>query len=439
MSETDRRLKDHLNTNQAKRERMCLEILSVQDGYTDLQPRVPKGGPDGGRDIQGFYKGELCFGAVGFVNDASDTDQHRSQIQSKFTDDLENALKFKAEKPTPKGFVFLTNVGLTPGIIGDLQKLAYGRGLSYCEILDRERLRIILDSNRGYAIRFRYLDISLSDSEQKDFFSAWADGITSLIGSGIKGIDQTTKRIQFLLESQLLLDDLGVIVKLDAPIWEVCKGEFFFQASLSLRVHSQGLVGFAFGGGTEEIVETRDEWQARGRGFAKNNQYGFGFSWIIPGTEQYLPFKEIEDRLEFPKGFDNKVGMQYVRTSGSQGILEVQRDSLYFSILSEPFLFRSQPTCKLLELHGCMILFDCSKEIADHISEILIVGGGYELLKLDRSDFTTAKGSYDRLKVPKNAKHQADSHEWITLRPSAGSSAFSIDLMHKTPKRYDWN
>ena len=222
MSETDRRLKDHLNTDQAKRERMCLEILKVQEGYTDLRPRLPKGGPDGGRDIEGMYKGELFFGAVGFVNDASDTDQHRRQIREKFSDDLENALTPKESKPTPSGFVFFSNVGLTPAIISDLQKMAYKRGIRHCEVFDRERLRIILDSNRGYAIRFRYLDISLSDAEQKDFFSAWADGITTLIGTGIEGISQTTKRIQFLLESQLLLDNMAVIVKFDAPIWEVC-------------------------------------------------------------------------------------------------------------------------------------------------------------------------------------------------------------------------
>jgi hypothetical protein len=439
MSETDRRLKDQLNANQAKRERMCLEILSVQDGYTDLQPRLPKGGPDGGRDIQGFYKGELCFGAVGFVNDASDTDQHRSHIQSKFRDDLENALKPKEDKPRPKGFVFLTNVGLTPSIIGDLQRLAYGRGIGYCEILDRERLRIILDSNRGYAIRFRYLDISLSDAEQKDFFSAWADGITSLIGSGIKGIDQTTKKIQFLLESQLLLDHLATIVKLDAPIWEVCKGEFFFQTSLSLRVHSQGLMGFYFGGGTDEIVESPDKRQTGGRELTRNGQYGFGFSSIIRDTEQYLPYKGFEDKLEYPKGVRDEDRREHIRTASSRGILDVQQHILHFTMLSEPFLFRFHPTCKLLELHRSMVLFDCSKEIADHISEIKIFGGGYELLKLDRNDFVCEKGSYDRLNVPQDGKHEADSHDWITLRPAELSSAFSIDLMDKTPKRYDWS
>jgi hypothetical protein len=332
----------------------------------------------------------------------------------------------------------LTNVGLTPGIIGDLQRLTYGRGVSHCEILDRERLRIILDSNRGYSTRFRYLDISLSDAEQKDFFSAWADGITSLIGSGMKGIDQTTKRIQFLLESQLLLDNLGIIIKLDAPIWKVCRGEFFFQASVTLRVHAKGLMGFTFGGGSDKIVESLDEWEEGGRGFAKNGQYGFCFSWVLPDTEQYMPFKEHEKKLEHPKGAANEDRMEHIRTSGPRGILEVQRDQLYFTALSEPFLFRFEPTCKLLELHGAMVLFDCSKEIADHISEIRIVGGGYELMKLDRSDLNAVKGSFDRLQVPKEGKQEADGHEWTTLRPTTLSSAFSIDLMHTTPKRYDW-
>lgn len=418
---------------------MCLEILSVQQDYTDLQPRLPKGGPDGGRDIQGFYKGDPCYGAVGFVNDATDTEQHRSAIQKKFGDDLDNALKEKEGKPVPKSFVFFTNVGLTPSIIKDLQKQAYDRGIINCEIFDRERLRIVLDSNRGYAIRFRYLDISLSDAEQKDFFSAWADDITSLIGSGIKGIDRTTKRIQFLLESQLLLDSLRTIVKLDAPIWDVCKGEFFFETTLTLRVHSQGLLGVTYGGGTRSISESLEELKKRGKRSTRNTQYGFGFSWIMRNSDQDSLFEGCEDTLEFPKGIETDNGIRYVKTSASEGVLDVQNEALSFSALSEPFLFRYQPTCKLLELHGCMILFDCSKEIADHVSEIAIVAGGYELLKLSRSDIKIANGTYDRLKVPKGEKQEAESHEWKTLRPSKMSSAFSLDLMHKTPRRYDWD
>lgn len=439
MSETDRRLKDHLNTNQYKREGMCLEILTVQEGYTDMKPRLPKGGPDGGRDIEGLYKGRLCFGAVGFVNDATDLDQHRKQIQEKFKDDLENALKPKEEKPTPQAFVFFTNVGLTPSIIDDLQKMAYTRGLSHCEIFDRERLKIILDSNRGYAIRFRYLDIPLSDSEQKDFFSAWADGITTLIGSGIEGLSQTTRRIQFLIESQLLLDHLGIVVQFDAPIWDVCRGEFFFQASLTLRVHSSGLVGFTFGGGNDRSVESLEEWRARGAAFSRNGQYGFVFSSVVPDTEQYFPFKGAEEKQEYPNNVEARSDtIKYFRTSNSRGLLRIEQDFLYFEALREPFLFRHQPTCKLLDINGCMLIFDCSKEIADHITEIMMMGGGYELLKLNKGDLHIAEGRFDRLMLPNECEQTPDSHDWVTLRPATGSSTFTIDLMHRTPRRYDW-
>jgi hypothetical protein len=85
-----------------------------------------------------------------------------------------------------------------------------------------------------------------------------------------------------------------------------------------------------------------------------------------------------------------------------------------------------------------MILLESSREVAEHIEEIAIVGGGYELLTLKKDDLQLQAGSYHRLKVPKEAKHEADSHDWVTVRPSSFSSCFSIDLMGRTPRRYDW-
>nr|WP_321444596.1 hypothetical protein [uncultured Cohaesibacter sp.] len=439
MSETDRRLKDHLNTNQAARERMCLEILSVQEDYSDVEPRHPKGGPDGSRDIQAKFKDDLCFGAVGFVNDASDAEEHRKQIKKKFKGDLNNALKEKKDSSSSlRTFVFFTNVGLTPTIITELKEYAYGKDIDYCEVFDRERLRIVLDSNRGYAIRFRYLDIGLSDAEQKDFFATWGEKINSAIGSGLSGLDRTTKRIQFLMEAQFPLDHLAAIVRLDSTIWDACKGEFFFQITLSLRVHSDGLLGITFGGCTKEIRETLAEWEARGKKHTKNAQFGFGFSSLIPDTPHHTRYVGDVEKLEHPKNIGDKVRLEYIRTSGSTGILEVNQSVLYFTPLSEPFIERFQPTCKLQELDGCMLLFESSREVAEHIEEIVIVGGGYELLTLKKDDLQLRPGSYDRLKVPKEAKHEADSHDWVTVRPSSFSSCFSVDLMGRTPSRYDW-
>jgi hypothetical protein len=127
-----------------------------------------------------------------------------------------------------------------------------------------------------------------------------------------------------------------------------------------------------------------------------------------------------------------------ILTSGGHGTLEVDKKLLHFRTLSEPFVHRLQPTCKLLELDGGMIIFDCSKEIADHLVEIVILGGGYELLKLSKADICPEQGNYERLKVPMEGKQEASSHEWTTLRPSTFSSCFTIDLIGKTPRRYDW-
>ncbi|MBI1235362.1 MAG: hypothetical protein GC188_01600 [Alphaproteobacteria bacterium] len=439
MTETDRRLKDWLNTNQVKRERMCLEVLSIQPGYFDIRPRLPKGGPDGARDMEGRHEAGLCFGAVGFVNDATDTEEHRKQIKKKFREDLASALKKrKSEAPKPTSFVFFTNVGLTPGIVENLTKHAYENSIEHCDVFDRERIRLALDSNRGYAIRLRYLDIPLSDAEQKDFFSAWGDEIGAAIGAKFQGIDQTTKRIQFLLESGMPLDHLSTRVKLNASIWEVCQGEFFFQTSLSLRLHSEGLMGLTYGGGTKEIKEPPEKSNAQKTNFRQNSQYGFGFSWILPGTPFYERFVEGVEGIERPKNHEKNGTGDEIRTLSSSGILEVEQENLFFQTLSEPFIFRFSPTCNLLELNGCLILFDCNQEIAEHIEEISIFANGYELLTIPKEKIRIEDGSFDRLRIPSEGKQQSDSHSWVTLRPSEIASCFTIDLTGKTPKRYDW-
>jgi hypothetical protein len=68
---TEERLRNHLDCNQAMRERMCLALLPLLGPYTREQPRRPKGGPDGGRDIEAVYEGRTTiWGAVGFKVDA---------------------------------------------------------------------------------------------------------------------------------------------------------------------------------------------------------------------------------------------------------------------------------------------------------------------------------------------------------------------------------
>ena len=70
---TEERLRNYLDGNQPARERLCIAILNMDRRFSDVRPRHPKGGPDGGRDIEAKYRDtELTYGAAGFVNGAND-------------------------------------------------------------------------------------------------------------------------------------------------------------------------------------------------------------------------------------------------------------------------------------------------------------------------------------------------------------------------------
>lgn len=163
---TEERLKSWLDTNQVQRERLCVNLLPLFDNYSKVEPRRPKGGPDQGRDIQAYYNGNKVFGGVGFKNSANDSTDHKRWTKKKFKDDLKVA---QEELKNLDGFVFFTNVDLTPKEIEDLKKHAFSNGIIHCEIFYRERLRQILDSIIGYGLRLQYLGIEMSQEEQVSF------------------------------------------------------------------------------------------------------------------------------------------------------------------------------------------------------------------------------------------------------------------------------
>ena len=90
---TEERLRYHLDVNQVMRERLCLAIMPLLGPYTQERPRRPKGGPDGGRDIEAVFQGStVVWGAVGFRNGGGNDDAARREAQEKFDADLSRAL-----------------------------------------------------------------------------------------------------------------------------------------------------------------------------------------------------------------------------------------------------------------------------------------------------------------------------------------------------------
>jgi hypothetical protein len=85
--QTDGRLKGYLDTNLLYREQLCLSVSAIDKRFSDVRPRRPRGGPDGARDIDAVYQGvQRVFGAVGFVNQANDSDEHKKEWEKELGD-----------------------------------------------------------------------------------------------------------------------------------------------------------------------------------------------------------------------------------------------------------------------------------------------------------------------------------------------------------------
>jgi hypothetical protein len=162
--QTEERLRYHLDSNQVMRERLCLALMPLIGPYTRERPRRPKGGPDGGRDIEAVHEGStIAWGAVGFRNGGGNDEQARRETSNKFDADLGRAIE---ENPTLQAFVFFTNVDLTPTIVEQLKEKGAAVGVSLVDVVDLERLRHALDSPEGLIARLQYLDIPMSATEQ---------------------------------------------------------------------------------------------------------------------------------------------------------------------------------------------------------------------------------------------------------------------------------
>src|ERR1700733_9105174 len=131
MPTTDERLRSFLDTNQLVRERLPADLLAIDRRFSGVKPRHPRGGRDGGVDIDATFEGRVAAVAIGFVNGAKDSDAEKSQIKKKYLEDAQSAA---AKAPRPEVFVFFTNINLTLAEKSDLQKDSAAAGIPTSEI-----------------------------------------------------------------------------------------------------------------------------------------------------------------------------------------------------------------------------------------------------------------------------------------------------------------
>lgn len=430
--ETDERLKGYLDTNQMHREQMCLAVMAIDRRFSDVRPRHPRGGPDGARDIEALFNGvQRVFGAVGFVNQATDSDAHKRSASKKFGDDLTEALK---QQPRPDVFIFFTNVNLTVGEKDALVQDAKAKGLAHAEIFDRERIRIALDNADGFSVRFQYLGIPLSEAEQATFFARWGDDIQGLITDGFGAIQRSLNRIHFLQEAALPLQHLTAILELNREYSGAEVGHFRAFAMVHLKGPVHRLLNFIFGATdkSRRLNAHTDEDLAKGdAGIAKGM---CGVQWEIRIPENLATAESGEN--ENKEGEDKEDDEERLPYEQSGSFTSVGADpvkSIRVRFEKDSFI-RLMPGPRLQDIDDSMFIFFINLGLAQKVKAIHIYANEYKLTEIGADGFYIDSSSFEP-RVPLFFTDRELADPWVRLRPKK-ASAFHIRFSEQTPKRF---
>jgi hypothetical protein len=414
--ETDERLKSFLDANQLDRERMCLAVLANDERFSNVRPRQPRGGPDGGRDIDAtFSNSQAVFGAVGFVNQANDSEEQRNRAIAKFKDDLQAA---KSSDPQVNVFVFFTNVNLTVSDESELEIFARQEGMSYAEVFDRERIRVALDSTDGLGIRYQYLRITLSEAEQAAFFGRWGADIQNLISERFGKLEKTLNRLQFLAESSVPLDNFGVALELDREYLATELGHFRAFATLRLkepkRFHFYSIFGASDNWGRIRAKSDSDlspEKNGIGQGSS-------GGHWSIDLADEDPDSEEEASITETLLSSYSQTGLAKVR-------------QIYFGFGGN-FSVRVPPYLMLRDLDEASLLLFLNRSLAERVKAIRVYGNEYLLTYFVRDKIKIAPAPAN-FRAPMHFTKDELADEWTIL--SNDLSSFRLSFSENTPTR----
>lgn len=133
---------------QAPSERMAALILD-EEGYGNIDPAHPLGGPDGGADALIQRNGETWVMAVYFPRGQKGI----QEISDKFVSDIEKA---RTKVPKPVGVAFVTNQELR---LAEREQLRTLGGETDVDLFHLERLTTILDRPGMASVREQFLGI----------------------------------------------------------------------------------------------------------------------------------------------------------------------------------------------------------------------------------------------------------------------------------------
>lgn len=187
----------HWDKGQAFAERMAAKLLGLE-GYTEIDPQCPTGGPDGTKDILCWKDGKKFVVGCYFPSGQ----KQLAVVTKKFSDDYKGVSKNKAV-----GFIFVTNQKITPS-----KRTSLALKFPSSEIFHGERVCGALDSPKGYGVRLEYLGIELTKAEQISFLDFHLDLKSHFeeIKATLDTIKRATVRLAGLAEAR----DTGLNEKL---------------------------------------------------------------------------------------------------------------------------------------------------------------------------------------------------------------------------------
>jgi len=428
-------LKSWLDANQRDREQMSRSVLALDPHYSDVRPRHPSGGPDGGRDIEALFDGErIAYGAVGFQNGANDSDEQKKQIKKKFSSDLQSALSAKSDL---KVFAFLTNLHFTMGEQAEMTEEARRAGIEHCDILDRERLRIELDSPAGFFIRFQHLGTPLSEAEQASFLARYGDQIQQVVSTGFQRIERTLNRILFLQESSNVLDGIYVRFELKKSYSAAEIGHFRAFVSLYLRAIKHEILAIWFGVTDkpnrfrDDVPETRKEERPGIAHGIASGQWEKHVKLPAENPTQEEPRADPEPSKDEQDGDDDR-DMVQVGGGSSIGINPVLAVVAYYS--HDDPLIRFRPRLDLRDLDECMFMPVLNRSLAEKLHSIEISANGYKLAHIGPNDFQIDSSQFE-VRVPDTFTADEMADPWVRIRPSQLASSFHLHFTYLTPRR----
>jgi hypothetical protein len=363
---------------------------------------------------------------------ANDSREQKKTIKIKFEKDAKAA---KSNDQNPSVFVFFTNVDLTIKEEGSLKAKALDLGFAECDIYDRERIRVMLDSVDGFAARIQYLGIPLSDAEQASFFARWGDDIQSVITTGFQRVERTLDRLLFLQEADDVLSALTMVYELDRTYDAEEIGHFRAFCSMFLQEPKHGIFriffGSADGSGRFYINPTLQGHRPHGI------RHGIGGGqWehrielgnrakeaVAPGAEgnQEDQVPEAEEKEKWtPAGHSGSVGMAEVRLVRAQ----YTHDSGFI---------RLQPRLRLRDIDGAHFIHLLNASLAAKLKAIHVFANGYKLAEYGEDQFSVDASSFDH-QGPAKFSHEELADPWVRIRGKR-SSMHRLDFFGWTPKR----